>query len=302
MFPDYFRLGIPYALGPLGGGETAPLRLLRDAGLPPAELAREWLRPALNYASLMNPQVRRVLRQARMALATTRETERLLQWAGAKATAVVFPDAIDLSQAPNAPLSSRALQQEELRREFRCVWSGRFLWWKGGQLAIRFAHCLRQAGCNASLDIYSDGEGIERLKQMAKNLGLETHVRFNGLVPRHELLQAYLRAHLFVYPTLHDSSSSAIPEAYSTALPSFTLALGGVRTAADPLAGLNQTPGSMSEWLEQGTRLVQGWMAQPDTWLAACVAAHKKSSSFQLENIVAKVREHLTPCFDHPIR
>ena len=84
MFPDYFRLGIPYTLGPLGGGETAPLRLLRDAGLPPAELAREWLRPALNYASLMNPQVRRVLRQARMALATTRETERLLQWAGAE--------------------------------------------------------------------------------------------------------------------------------------------------------------------------------------------------------------------------
>jgi glycosyltransferase involved in cell wall biosynthesis len=299
MFPNYFRLGIPYTLGPLGGGETAPIRLLRDAALPPTELAKECLRPALNYASLMNPQVRRVLRQARVVLATTQETERLLRWAGASATAVVFPDAIDLSEAPEAPLSTRARQREELNRDFRCVWSGRFLWWKGGQLAIRFAHRLRQAGCNASLDIYSDGKGIEKFKQMVKDLGLENHVRFNGRVSRHELLRAYLRAHLFVYPTLHDSSSSAIPEAYSTALPSFTLALGGVRTATDPLAGLNQTPCSIGGWLEQGLHLVNRWMANPDSWLAACAAAHQKSNSFLMENIVAKVCEHLNPCFDH---
>jgi glycosyltransferase involved in cell wall biosynthesis len=298
MFPDYFKLGIPYTLGPLGGGETAPFRLLRDAALPPAQLAKECLRPALNYASLMNPQVRRVLRQARMALATTQETERLLRWAGAGATAVVFPDRIDLSRSPDEPLAARERQREELSRDFRCVWSGRFLWWKGGQLAILFIHRLRQAGCNASLDVYSEGKGIEQLKQMTKDLGLETHVRFNGLVPREELLRAYLRAHLFVYPTLHDSSSSAIPEAYSTALPSFTLALGGVRTATDPRAGLNETPRSIDEWLVQGTRLVQSWMASPDTWLAACAAAHQKSSSFEMENIVGKVREHLKPCFD----
>lgn len=301
MLPNYFRLGIPYALGPLGGGETAPIRLLRDAGLPPSELAKELLRPVLNYASLMNPQVRRVLRRARMALATTQETESLLRWAGATATAVVFPDAIDLSQSPDAPLSVRARQRGELSRDFRVIWSGRFLWWKGGQLAIRFVHRLRQAGCTASLDIYSDGKGIEQLKQIAKDAGLENQVRFNGLVSRHELLRAYLRAHLFVYPTLHDSSSSAIPEAYSTGLPSFTLALGGVRTATDRLAGLNETPCSIGRWLEGGVRLVKNWATNPDIWLAACAAAHQKSSSFLMDSIVAKVREHLNPCFDQRI-
>lgn len=300
MLPNYDRLGIPYTLGPLGGGEIAPLRLLRDAGLPPAEFAKECLRPALNYASLMNPQSRRVLRRARIVLATTQETERLLRWAGATATAVVYPDALDLSQAPVAPLAARERQQEGLRRDFRCVWSCSFRWWKGGQLALRFAHHLRQAGCNASLDIYSGGAGIERLQQMARDQGLETHVRFHGLVPRAQLLQAYFGAHLFVYPTLHDSSSSAMLEAYSTALPSFTLALGGVRTATDPLAGLNQTPESIAAWLEQGTRLVQGWMADPGQWLAACAAARNKCNSFLLESLVAKAREHLQPCFDPP--
>jgi glycosyltransferase involved in cell wall biosynthesis len=298
MLPSYFRLQIPYTLGPLGGGETAPFRLLRGSFLPMTEFVKESFRPALNYACLMNPQGRRVLREARMVLATTQETEHLLRWAGAKATAVAFPDAIDLSQSPNDPLSTRLQQREELRQNFRCIWSGRFLWWKGGQLAIHFVHCLRRAGCNASLDIYSDGKGIDRLKQLAKDLDLETHVRFNGMVARTELLKAYLRAHLFVYPTLHDSSSSAIPEAYSTALPTFTLALGGTRVATDPQAGLNQTPRSIAEWLEQGTQLVKGWIANPDGWLTACAAAHKKRNSFLLDGIIATAREHLCPCFD----
>jgi glycosyltransferase involved in cell wall biosynthesis len=301
MLPGFFRLQIPYSLGPLGGGETAPLRLLCGAGLPITELVKESCRPALNYACLINPHSRRVLREARMVLASTQETERLLQWAGAKATAVVFPDAINLALSPDDPLATRWQQRQELPQNFRCIWSGRFLWWKGGQLAIRFVHRLRRAGYNASLDIYSGGKGLDHLKQLAKQLDLETHIRFNGTVPRAELLKAYLGAHLFVYPTLHDSSSSAIPEAYSTALPTFTLALGGTRMATDPRAGFNQTPHTIAEWLEHGTQLVKGWMANPDEWLRACTAAHQKRNSFLLDNIIARTHEHLCPCFDSRI-
>ncbi len=132
----------------------------------------------------------------------------------------------------------------------------------------------------------------------AVNRGLGTHIIFNGVVSRTELLKAYLRAHLFVYLTLHDSSSSAIPEAYSAALPTFTLALGGTRMATDPQAGFNQTPRDIDEWMEQGTQLVKGWIANPDGWLTACAAAHKKRNSFLLDGIIAKAREHLCPCFD----
>src|SRR5208282_3394490 len=60
MFPDYSRLPVPYALCPLGGGEFAPLHLLRDAALPATELVKESLRPAINHTCLLQPQVRRV--------------------------------------------------------------------------------------------------------------------------------------------------------------------------------------------------------------------------------------------------
>jgi glycosyltransferase involved in cell wall biosynthesis len=301
ILPDYHRLPIPYTLGPLGGGETAPWHLLRESSLPMSAFAKETLRPALNYACLLNPQSRRVIRKAQMVLATTRETEGLLKWAGAGKTAVVFPDAIDPARMPADPLLARKRQLDELQGNFRCIWSGRFLWWKGGQLALRFVQRLREAGCNASLDIYSDGVGINHLQQMAQKLGLGAHARFNGMVTRDQLLQAYLRAHLFVYPTLHDSSSSAIPEAYGTGLPSMTLALGGTRTATDPKTGLNETPRDIESWFGDGVGLVQSWIQKPDTWLESCNAALEKSRAFSSSNLIDAVRRHLRPCFD-PIK
>ena len=148
MLPGYHRLSIPYTLGPLGGGETAPWHLLRESSLPASAFIKEMIRPTLNYACLLNPQVRQVIQNARVVIATTPETEGLLKWAGARKTAVVFPDAIDLSRLPADPLHARQLQLGELRANFRGIWSGRFLWWKGGQLALRFLARLRQAGCN----------------------------------------------------------------------------------------------------------------------------------------------------------
>jgi glycosyltransferase involved in cell wall biosynthesis len=297
MLPGYFRLPIPYTLGPLGGGETAPLRLLLGASLPRFKLGKELCRPLLNYACLLNPHSRRVLRQARLVLATTPETERLVRWAGARNTAVVFPDAIDLSGSSGEPISRRKEQAASLSRKFRCVWSGRFLWWKGGQIAVRFLHRLRREGVDASLDIYSDGAGIERLKQMAGKLGLGDEARFNGMVPRAELLRAYESAHLFVYPTLHDSSSSAIPEAYSTGLPSMTLALGGTWIATARNAGWNETPADIESWLADGAALVKRWIEHPDHWVLACQAALEKAREFSPAAITLHAQTHLLPCY-----
>ena len=297
MLPNYDRLPIPYTLGPLGGGEVGPLALLRGFFLPPKELAKEMIRPALNRVCLLNPQVRRVLRRARIVLGTTPETKALLRWAGARPTAAVFPQALDFSTSPPAPLDARRAQREQLKQNFRCVWSGRCLWWKGGQVALRFVHRLRQQGHNATLDIYSDGFALGSLKDLARELGLGESARFHGMVSRDELLRAYANSHLFVYPTLHDSSGSAIPEAYSTGLPSFTLALGGTSVSTDPLAGHNQTPPSMEVWLQEGLGMVNRWLKDPDLWLAACQAALTKVRDFSQAAVNEHARRLLLPCY-----
>jgi glycosyltransferase involved in cell wall biosynthesis len=298
VLPRYDLLGIPYTLGPLGGGETIPFNILCRAGFPPKNLLLESLRKPINHSIRLMPHLRRVFAGAKLVLATTSETEYLLSRAGAKKTQIIFPDVVEVGIDPDEVRRIRSEQSKKLGECFRCVWSARFLWWKGGQLALRFLERLRQAGVSTRLDIYSDGAGIGKLKSLAAKQNLATLVVFHGLVPRPVLLEAYQSSHLFVYPSMHDSSSSAIPEAYSTGLPTMTLGLGGVGTAASPEAGLNRQIDNLDEWFGAGVSTVKSWIEKPELWLKASDAALARSREYDLAGLTIKVERSLVKEFD----
>ena len=299
MFPRYDRLGIRYSLGPLGGGETTPQGLLKDSGFPLLTQAIELARPMANNFSVMIPAVRAVVGNASKVLVTTSETEMLIQKAGALDTAIVFPDVVDVSgNFRTEIMASRRRQASVLGKRFRLVFSGRSLWWKGGSVAVRFLGRLIRADVDASLDVFGDGPALASWRDLAGNLSIPTdRISFHGMVHRSHLLEAYASSHLFVYPTLHDSSSSAIPEAYSTALPSMTLFCGGSRTACLPEAGLNFTPHSWEEFFDRGVEEVRSWINNPQKWIECCEYAIGTSTSFSLEMIEHAVEKELVPIF-----
>ena len=299
MFPRYDQLGIRYTLGPLGGGETAPRGLLADCGFPFFPKAVELMRPLANDLSVMLPAVRSVVGNAAKVLATTSETEQILRKAGARNTAIVFPDVVKISSTSrNEILALRREQANELGNRFRLVFSGRSLWWKGGSVAVRFLDQLIRAGVDVSLDVFGDGPALASWRDMAVNLEIsQDRITFHGMVGRPRLLEAYASSHLFVYPTLHDSSSSAIPEAYSTALPTMTLFCGGTRTASTSEAGLNFTPESFEEFLERGVGGVRRWINAPDLWLESCHHAFEASKRFSLEALENAVEKELVQIF-----
>ncbi len=299
MFPRYDCLGIRYSLGPLGGGETTPQGLLKDSGFPLLTQAIEFARPMANNLSVMMPAVRSVVGKASKVLVTTNETEMVIQRAGALETAIVFPDVVDVSgNSRTEIMASRRAQASGLGKRFRLVFSGRSLWWKGGSVAVRFLDRLIRADVDASLEVFGDGPALASWRDLAGKLSIPTNrISFHGMVERPRLLEAYASSHLFVYPTLHDSSSSAIPEAYSTALPSMTLFCGGARTACLPEAGLNFTPHSWEEFFERGVEEVRRWIYDPELWLECCRSALDLSSRFCLEMIEHAVEKELVPVF-----
>lgn len=295
VLPRYDRLGIPYILGPLGGGETAPPSVLRDAYFPPLPRFLERARPFLNRAMASFPPNARVLSGARLALATTRETEAVLRAAGASRTAVVFPDVFEPGTAPDEVRAGRRAQAGA-PGPFRLVWGGRFLWWKGGQIAVDFLAALRRAGIDATLDVFSDGPGIEKFRRYAAKQGGDA-VRFHGLVPRPRLLEAFRESHLFVFPSLHESGSTVVLEAYAAGLPSLTLGIGGLRACVSPEAGLNRFDGDLAAWLRDAVDLVSGWRREPDLWLRAVEAALARSGEFSAARLRGEVARHVVPVF-----
>ena len=303
MLPRYDLLGIPYTLGPLGGGESIPWPLLGRLRLPAREIASEAMRLPCNYAFALLPNLRRIFTHARMTLATTGDSLRVVRALGARHAAVVFPDAFEAGGDDDAAvLTGRERQAATLEGEFRCVCGGRSLWWKGIHLAIDFVRLLRDRGINARLEIYSRGQALAALRQRAARLNLGADAAFHDMIGRDDLMKRYAGFHLFLNPTMHDSSSPALVEAYSTALPSMTLGLAGSATVATPETGLNARVTSADDWMEQGHRMVAGWIENPRLWLCACQAAKARARTFDLSYLERCVGEHLVPVFSAATR
>ncbi len=294
VLPRYDRLGIPYTLGPLGGGECAPWEYLRGAGVPWHQFALEAVRPALNYGFRVLPGLRRVFRHASLTLATTSETEAVLRALGARRTVVVFPDALEADVDRESVRAHRRRQMESICGEVCLVWSGRFLWWKGGQLALHFLRRLREHGIRARLRMHTQEKGVAYFRKEASRLGVQEFVTVGPFVPRGELLRVYLDSHLFVYPSMHDSSSSAVLEAYATGLPTMTLGVGGVAVAASMDAGLNRRFPDLETWYREGVKTVSRWREDPAIWFAAAEAALDRCSEFLPSKLDEVIRTHLS--------
>jgi len=295
MLPRFDRTGLKYTLGPLGGGESIPAGFVLSAGFPPIVCLEELFRPSINVLTSLHPMSKPVLSGSEHCIATTGESARIMRNAGASSVSIAFPDVIEPQKDLAEVMASRKLQTGELREGVRLIFSGRALWWKGAHLALRVLQRLRSGGSNATLQLVTQGPAAEGWKLESKKLGVEDYVQWFGFVPRQELFKLQSQAHVFVYPTIHDSSSSAIPEAYTCGLPTVTLGIGGAGAASTPATGFNRYCPSAALWVDQAAKAIEGWIKDPATWLVACEASAVHSRAFSQKHIEKVVGQVVVP-------
>jgi glycosyltransferase involved in cell wall biosynthesis len=296
ILPAYHSLGIPYTLGPLGGGEVAPFSFLRSANLPLKQLGIESLRPMINRGCVSHPWSHPVLKGARHVLATTEESAKVCRAGGARSVSCAFPDVFEAAST-NDPLIRRPAQQQELKDNLRLIFSGRSLWWKGGTIVLEVLAEARKRGIKATLTMITEGPVSDAWQARAESMGLTPWIEWSRFVPREDLLQKLGESHVYIYPTLHDSSSSALPEAYSTGLPSMTLGIGGAGTASGEGTGFNEFRPTAPEWVSAVVDLLQRWQAYPEEWLECSRKALERSNDFSQGAIEEIVERELVPIF-----
>ncbi len=245
-FPTFLgNTGIPLVMGPLGGGEVAPMRLYE--GLPFRTRAFEWLR----YMSLQfvkfDPLATWGPKASTLILCKTEDTVQALP-ASIRKRAMIAPEigspVIDVSNREKRSPSSGP---------FRLLFAGRLLGWKGVGLALRSTKNLVQAGYNVILDIAGDGPLLQHIQSEIWRLALTDQVRVLGMIPREELLTLYGKADLFLFPSLHDSSGNVVLESLSRGLPVICLDLGGPKYYVTPQCGVVvSTSGQSRAEIEQG--------------------------------------------------
>lgn len=211
-------VGPPFVFGPVGGAEDAPWRL--KTSMPVGEKLREAARAAANWLAVRNPLWRRAVRRAALVIARTEETRR------------AFPQDMQarvlVAQEIGAPVREVGLASgPPAGGPYELLFIGRLLGWKGVHLAVDALRLLRDRGLDVRLTIVGDGPARRMLARRVERAGLAQAVRFLGQMSQREAFAQYGQAHVFLFPSLHDSGGNVVLEALAAGLPVVCLDLGG---------------------------------------------------------------------------
>ena len=219
-------LGIPTVFGPLGGAERAPKLLER--GFPWRGRLLDGLRVTANRMAFFNPALRRSLATASLVLAKTPETAEAVERLGAKRVQCHLEIGIDqrlVLENPPARAAGPGL---------KALFVGRFVYWKGGALALRAFARFASMHPEATLTLVGKGPDEQSWRELAEGLGIAPKLRWISWVTQQELRTIYAEHDVFLFPSLHDSSGNVVLEALANALPVVCLDVGGPAQIVNP--------------------------------------------------------------------
>ena len=219
-------VGPRLVLGPVGGGVSPPWRLVPTLGWRGAafEISRAIGRGVARHFNVI---AHVTWNRARLILVQNPETR---DWLPKKhhSKTVVFPNAVlEESVEPRTTMRSGRTT---------ALFVGRLLPLKGVSLALEAIALLPEW----KLLICGAGPDEERLRHVARKLGIEARVEFLGWQQRDDVLRLMRdSADVFLFPSLHDEGSWVVAEALAQGLPVVcldrggpaVLAGGGVRTS-----------------------------------------------------------------------
>lgn len=162
---------------------------------------------------------------------------------------VPVPNAVNDELFCLRSVSARPSSHE--RTEVKLLTVGNLVKIKGHRHLIQAVAQLGASGVPARLDVVGDGPLRGELQTQARELGVDSHVEFHGVLSR-ECVAAIMRmADIFVLPSLWETQGCALIEAMTCGCPSVATDVGGVPEVLNPRAGVLVAPGS-SETLVEG--------------------------------------------------
>jgi glycosyltransferase involved in cell wall biosynthesis len=242
------NLGIPWILGPVGGGERFPAGFRGVLSLQSRlfELARE----VSSRLTMRSMKVRRSIRSAAFVLASTPETMELTRSMGASRECTALAPAIFIhGDRIKLFKSDRPKDHSPLLNIFA---GGNLEGRKGLALAMRALGRLRDRGVPFTFTFAGYGPEFLHLNKLATKLSLHPPlVTFCDSLPLDEYRQALQNSDVYLLPSLRESGGLTLGEAMLAGCVPVVVKAGGPGLLVTPDCGYAFEPDSPEHLVEQ---------------------------------------------------
>ena len=218
-----WHLGIPFVWGPIGGGEDFPLAFLGELSL--ATASYELLRLSHNTLLCRSHALKACVRNAHHIFVCNQETERMLT--------VLRGSSQGITQLPVTYLGDDRInalalpERNYVSEKMVCFAGGSLEGRKGIALALRAIARAVAAGVDLMFRIGGVGPEKPKLESLVKSLGLVDRVEFVGYLRGEDYFHALRRAHIYLMPSLRDSTGITLMEAMAAGCVPIVADLGG---------------------------------------------------------------------------
>jgi len=230
--------GKPIILGPLGGGQICPWRLMGDFGLA---MPGEFFRSCTVKLNALNPLARSSFRDASLILCANEDT-------AARVPKPFQSKVRNMLETGMPTVETKSVAKPDASSAPRLIWVSRLVAIKGAPLALRaFALALKQRP-DLRLTMVGDGPDTTKVRRIAARLGIRpTNIEWTGKVPLAEVKTILPKHDIFLFTSLRDTSGNVLLEAMAAGLPAVTLRHHGAAMIATDETALRIPPTSADE-------------------------------------------------------
>lgn len=230
------RLSVPFVWGPVGGGEAVPFGLIRT--LPLRTRIAQYLRYLLMATLRFNPLVMGPIRRAKLVLARTPDTARLIPASYANRVKVILETAI-----PDDLLNRyKCIQSRTSSEALRVIYTGRLIALKNVATALHAVASAKDEGANIRLVIIGDGPERKPLEALARSLGVSNEIEFLGAISQTKVIEELQRSDIYLFPSLKEGGVWSLMEAMSVGLPVVCINTSGMSIITDEDSAIRVEP------------------------------------------------------------
>lgn len=201
---------IPFVWGPIGGLKQFPTAYLKGCGLKMQLFNR--IKNIINIAQIKyDRRINKAFNRADLLISSIPDSYKAIKkYKGLES--IIIPETGCFDTQKNI---IKNFNDESLH----IMWVGKFDFRKQLSLAL---HALKETHNPAfHLDIYGSGNEIQILEahNLAKSLNIEQLVTWHGNQPNNIVMEAMRKAHLFLFTSISEDTSTVVLEAVSNQLP-----------------------------------------------------------------------------------